>query len=220
MSRLYGDRHRAFQDQFDTRRLADRIEDIAVVTEVSDETKVFIEARDMFFLSSIDQKGRPTVSYKGGAPGFVRVVDEKTLAFPSYNGNGMYFSMGNIAGNHQIGMLFIDFEKPHRIRVQGEARVSADDPLIDTWEEAELVVRVAISELWQNCPRYIHRYQKVKESRYVPHEACETPIAGWKRIDGIQDVLQPDELEKVERAGGQITAEEWGGQVQSGDEKA
>ncbi|MGH7929006.1 MAG: pyridoxamine 5'-phosphate oxidase family protein, partial [Candidatus Binatia bacterium] len=134
MSRLYGDQHRAFQDQFDTRRLADRIEDIAVVTEIGDETKAFIEARDMFFLSSIDHKGRPTVSYKGGVPGFVRVVDAKTLAFPSYNGNGMYFSMGNIAGNNQIGMLFIDFEKPHRIRVQGEARVSNDDSLIETWK--------------------------------------------------------------------------------------
>lgn len=219
MSRLYNDRHRAFQDQFDTRRMADRIEEIAVVTEISDENKAYIEARDMFFLSTLDDRGRPTVSYKGGAPGFVRVLDPKTIAFPSYDGNGMYYSVGNIAGNAQVGMLFIDFEKPHRVRVQGSAEVAADDPLIDTWKGAELVVRVTVSELWQNCPRYVHRYRKVSESRYVPQEACETPMAEWKRIDGMQDTLRPHELETVERDG-TITMEEWFERVKSGDEKA
>ena len=220
MSRLYDDQHRAFQDQFDTRRMADRIEELAVVTEISPENKAYIEARDMFFLSSIDHKGRPTVSYKGGAPGFVKVLDEKTLAFPSYDGNGMYYSMGNIAGNNQVGLLFIDFEKPHRVRVQGTANVSVDDVLIDSWKEAELVVRVTVSELWQNCPRYIHRYQKVKESRYTPRQDCETPIAEWKRVDAVQDVLRQHEKETVERLGGQIGVEEWMERVKSGDEKA
>jgi len=220
MSRLYGSHHRALQDRFDTRRLADRVEDFVVTTEVDDEARAFIETRDMFFLSSIDHNGRPTVSYKGGAPGFVRVLDGKTLAFPSYNGNGMYFSMGNIAGQKQIGMLFIDFEKPHRMRLQGEARVSADDPLTEIWKEAELVIRVTVSELWQNCPRYVHRYEKVKESRYVPHGARDTPIAEWKRIDALQDVLKPEERQGVDRVGGQISADEWMARVRSGDDKA
>ncbi|MCC7412354.1 MAG: pyridoxamine 5'-phosphate oxidase family protein [Gammaproteobacteria bacterium] len=219
MSRLYGDQHRAFHDLFDTRRMADRIEQIAVATEFTPEAKAFIEARDMFFLSTIDHKGRPTVSYKGGDPGFVKVVDATTLAFPSYDGNGMYFSMGNIAGNNQLGMLFIDFEKPHRIRVQGTAEVSADDPLLGSWKEAELVVRLKLSELWQNCPRYIHRYRKVTGSRYVPRENVETPLCEWKRIEGIEDVLRPHETERVERAG-QISIEEWMGRVMSGDENA
>src|SRR5690554_451869 len=127
MSRLYNENHREFQDKFETRKMADRIEELAVVTEISPENKAYIESRDMFFLSTIDDAGRPTVSYKGGAPGFVQVLDEKTIAFPSYDGNGMYYSVGNIAGNTQVGMLFIDFEKPHRVRVQGMATVSADD---------------------------------------------------------------------------------------------
>lgn len=220
MSRLYGDQHRAFQDSFETRKMADRIEELAVVTEISDAVKTFIEQRDMFFLSTVDQKGRPTVSYKGGAPGFVQVVDVHTLAFPSYDGNGMYFSMGNIAAHDQVGMLFIDFEKPHRIRVQGTATVSRDDPLIDHWPEAELVVRVTVSELWQNCPRYIHRYQKVQDSRYVPQAACETPIAEWKRTDAVQDVLKPDEQAAVVKSGGTISIEEWMERVQSGDDNA
>ena len=220
MSRLYGDAHRALQDQFHTRKMADRIEGLAVTTEFEPEVRAFIESRDMFFLSTVDQAGRPTVSYKGGETGFVRVIGEGELAFPSYDGNGMYYSMGNIAENRQVGMLFIDFEKPHRIRLQGVASVSLDDPLKDQWKEAELVVRVRVSELWWNCPRYIHRYQKVKQSRYVPKDACETPIATWKRTDAVQDVLRPHEAEQVKRSGGEITIEEWIEQVQSGDENA
>lgn len=221
MSKLYGDKHRAFQDQFDSRQIADRIEDLAVVTEVSEDVAAFIEQRDMFFLSTVDHQGRPTVSYKGGEAGnFVRVVDEHTLAFPSFDGNGMYYSMGNIKGNAQVGLLFIDFEKPHRIRVQGTASVSDDDPLLSSWKEAELVVRVTVSELWQNCPRYVHRYQKVKDSRYIPKPDRDTPVAGWKRVEEVNDILREPERQQVEEAGGTISIEEWMGYVQSGDEKA
>jgi len=219
MSRLYGEHHRAWQDHFDSRRMADRIEDIAVKTEFDDPARAFIESRDMFFLSSNDHRGRPTVSYKGGDPGFVRILDATTLAFPLYDGNGMHFSAGNMRGNGEIGMLFIDFEKPHRVRLQGIASVSAADPLASTWKEAELVVRVAVSELWQNCPRYVHRYQKVKASRYVPRDAIDTPLCEWKRIDGMQDVLRAHEVARVEQAG-HITIEDWMGHVMSGDERA
>jgi predicted pyridoxine 5'-phosphate oxidase superfamily flavin-nucleotide-binding protein len=221
MSRLYGEQHRARQDQFDSRKMADRVEELAVVTEISEDAAAFIEQRDMFFLSTVDQQGRPTVSYKGGEAGaFVSVVDEHTLAFPSFDGNGMYYSMGNIDGHAEVGMLFIDFEKPHRIRVQGKARVSADDPLLSYWKEAELVVRVTVSELWQNCPRYIHRYQKVKGSHYVPKADCETPVAAWKRVDEVNDVLSDKDRKQVEESGGTMPIEEWMSYVQSGDEKA
>ena len=219
MSQIYGKQHRALQDKFDSRRMADRIEEIAVKTEFGADEKAYIESRDMFFLSTIDHHGRPTVSYKGGDPGFVKILDERTLAFPSYDGNGMHFSMGNITTNQAIGMLFIDFEKPHRVRVQGIATVSDADEMAAHWKEAELVVRVELSQLWQNCPRYIHRYEKVKPSRYVPRDEVDTPLCEWKRIDGMQDVLRPHELEKVEQAGN-ITIEEWGERVMTGADDA
>src|SRR5690606_2876863 len=133
---------------FGTRQLADRIEEIACVTEFSDEAKAFIESQDMFFLASVDHNGRPTVSYKGGNQGFVRIIDSKTLVFPSYDGNGMYMSVGNAAANREVGMLFISFEKPHRIRVQGTATVSRDDELMAEFPGAELLVRVTLSEMW------------------------------------------------------------------------
>jgi predicted pyridoxine 5'-phosphate oxidase superfamily flavin-nucleotide-binding protein len=219
MSGLYGPQHRQLQDQFDSRRMADRIELIAVKPEIEDPTRAFIESRDFFFLSTIEHKGRPTVSYKGGHPGFVKVLVAGTVAFPSYDGNGMYLSMGNITTNPEIGCLFIDFERPFRMRLQGRAEVLRTGPLFDLWKEAQLVVKVAVSETWMNCPRYVHRYEKKAGSRYVPREKAETPLCEWKRIEALQDTLRPHETAAVERAG-QITADEWIGRVLSGDEKA
>ena len=197
MSRLYEDQHRALQDRFQSRPMADRIEQIALKTEIGPEEQAFIESRDFFFLTTVDSRSRPTVSYKGGAPGFVRVVDQTHLMFPSYDGNGMYLSMGNIAANPHVGFLFIDFERPFRLRVQGEAEVSAAPEHLACFKEAELVVRVKITELWMNCPRYIHRYQKLKTSRYVPQADIETPLCEWKRTEPVQDVLRPHELAQV-----------------------
>ena len=219
MSRLYGPKHREFQDLFESRTMADRVEAIAAKTEIDDVARAFIESRDMFFLASADHNGRPTVSYKGGDPGFVRVLDATTLAFPSYDGNGMHYSTGNIAGNGEIGCLFIDFERPFRLRLQGKAQVLKEGPLMGLFKEAELVVKVAVSDVWMNCPRYIHRYKKLSASRYVPRADTETPLCEWKRIDGMQDTLRPHETAAVERAG-HITIDEWMGRVTPGDEKA
>ena len=170
MSDFYGDKHRQLQDQFDTRRLADRLESMARRPTLAKKDKQFISACDFFFLSTVDHDGWPTVSYKGGFPGFVRVIDDATLAFPCYDGNGMFVSMGNIAENAKLGMLFIDFETPRRFRVHGTATVSADDPLIGTYKEACLVVRVAVQVAFTNCARYIHPHKREGQSEYVPQE--------------------------------------------------
>jgi predicted pyridoxine 5'-phosphate oxidase superfamily flavin-nucleotide-binding protein len=220
MSRLYQPQHRQLQDRFQSRPMADRIEQIAVKTEIGPDEKAFIESRDFFFLTTVDGEGRPTVSYKGGAPGFVCVADETHIMFPSYDGNGMYLSMGNIIAHPQVGFLFIDFERPYRLRAQGIAEVSDAPEHTTQFKEAELVVRVKLTELWMNCPRYIHRFQRVKSSRYVPQPEAETPLCEWKRIDGIQDVLRPKELEQVAKSGGTIPIEEWIGRVVTGDENA
>lgn len=216
MSRLYGDEHRAMQDVFETRKLADRVEEIIVRPEIDDMGKAFIESRDMFFLSTVDHNGRPTVSYKGGTPGFVRVVDPTTIAFPSYDGNGMYLSMGNIAGHPEIGCLFIDFERPFRTRLQGRAEIVNSGPLMKLFKEAEMVVKVAVSETWMNCPRYIHRFKKIEASKYAPGVEAETPFCEWKRIDVLQDVIRPKEAAKVGEVG-TVTIDDWLGKVVAGD---
>lgn len=219
MSRLYGESHRAMQMAFDTRALADRIEAIAVKPEVDEIGKAFIESRDMFFLTSVDHNGRPTVSYKGGTPGFVKVLDANTIVFPSYDGNGMYLSIGNMSANPEIGMLFIDFEKPFRLRLQGRAEVIVAGPEVDLFKDAEMAVKVKVHETWMNCPRYVHRYKKVEASRYAPGVESETPFCEWKRIDALQDVVRKDERETVEKIG-TTTIDDWMGKVITGDKGA
>lgn len=219
MSRLYGESHRAMQMAFDTRALADRIEAIAVKPEVDEIGKAFIESRDMFFLTSVDHNGRPTVSYKGGTPGFVKVLDANTIVFPSYDGNGMYLSIGNMSANPEIGMLFIDFEKPFRLRLQGRAEVIVAGPEVELFKDAEMAVKVKVHETWMNCPRYVHRYKKVEASRYAPGVEAETPFCEWKRIDALQDVVRKDERETVEKIG-TTTIDDWMGKVITGDKGA
>jgi predicted pyridoxine 5'-phosphate oxidase superfamily flavin-nucleotide-binding protein len=189
MASGYHDGSRSLQDLFDTRALAERIDELLVSDTISEGDRAFIEARDMFFLATADAEGRPTCSYKGGDPGFVRVLDPHTLAFPSYDGNGMYLSLGNVLVNPEVGMLFIDFERGHRMRLEGAASIDLDDPLRDAYPEAQLVVRVRARAVYPNCPRYIHRYELVRRSRFVPRSDCLTPVPEWKRSDWAFDAL-------------------------------
>src|SRR5436190_14669776 len=133
---LYNEGSRRLQDRFDTRRLADRIEDRIVRDRIDDDDRAFIEARDMFFIATTDEHGQPQCSYKGGDPGFVRVLDERTIAFPAYDGNGMYLTAGNLLVNPSVGLLFIDFEGRKRLRLNGAASVDAEDPLLAEYPEA------------------------------------------------------------------------------------
>lgn len=180
---------RSLQDRFDTRALADRIDGLLVSDTIAEGDRAFIEDRDMFFLATADAEGRPTCSYKGGEPGFVRVLDQRTVAFPSYDGNGMFLSAGNVLVNPDVGMLFIDFERGHRMRLEGTASIDLDDPLLAGYPEAQLVVRVRARAVYPNCPRYIHRYALVRQSRFVPRPDCLTPVPEWKRSDWAFDAL-------------------------------
>ena len=176
MSDIYNDGHRQFQDQFDTRNQADRIDNAMVGDTISEANKAFIERMDMFFLASVDDRGRVNCSYKGGEPGFVRVIDDRTIAFPYYDGNGMYLSMGNISANGQVGLLFIDFEHQTRMRFNGEATIDAGDPLMAEFPEAELIVRVQAREIFDACPRYIHEMKLVRRSKFTP-KLGNSPLA-------------------------------------------
>lgn len=180
MSELYHAGNRSLQQRFDTERLADRMEETNARDALSDRDREFIEARDMFFLATVDARGRANCSYKGGDPGFVRVLDEHTVAFPSYDGNGMYLSMGNVVETGEVGLLFIDFEAQWRMRLNGTASIDFDDPLVAEYPEAQFIVRVRAREVFANCPRYIHKMELVERSRFVPRIDCETPVPQWK----------------------------------------
>ncbi|MGI9595620.1 MAG: pyridoxamine 5'-phosphate oxidase family protein [Acidimicrobiales bacterium] len=209
MSSFYTESSRRLQQQFDTVALADRLEAAIITEELSEPDQQFVSERDFFFLSTVDEAGFPTVSHKGGDLGLVTVVDSRTLAFPSYDGNGMYLSMGNIDATAKIGMLFVDFVKPTRLRVQATATVDDDDELMAAYPGAQLIVRARIVAAFGNCPRYVHRHQRVETSRYVPDAEGEAPLAPWKRIDLLQDVIPDADRPRVVAAGGPINSDQY-----------
>ena len=186
---MYHEHSRALQDRFDSRRIADRLAERLLRAQFSDEDRAFIERQTLFFLATADAEGRPDCSYKGGAPGFVRMVEPDTLAFPSYDGNGMFKSLGNISANPSVGILFIDFQAPKRLRVNGRASLHLDDPLKAEFPGAQAIVRVRAEHIFPNCPRYIHRMELAAASPYVPVEGCAPPIPGWKKQPHFREVL-------------------------------
>lgn len=186
---MYHEGSRRLQDRFDHRRVADQLERVLVHTNFAPEDRAFINRCSMFFLATADAEGRPDCSYKGGMRGFVGVLDEHTLAFPDYNGNGMFKSLGNILVNPNVGLLFIDFEDPHRLRMNGIASIQENDPLLSEYPGAQLIIRVRATRIFPNCPRYIHRMRMVKESIYLPRADRRPPIPAWKRWDEFRPHL-------------------------------
>jgi uncharacterized protein len=196
-SRLYHEGSRELQDRFDSRRIADRLEEVTLHEEFHEHDVRLIESAPMFFLATVDPEGRPDVSYKGGMPGFVRVVGPRTLAFPNYDGNGMYKSLGNVLVSPSVALLFIKWDgRPGRLRVQGTASVHHDDPLLDDFPGAQFVVRVEAERIFPNCPRYIHRMELTEYSAYAPRPEHEPPVPEWKRMEVFRDALPKRDLER------------------------
>lgn len=194
---------REMQARFDSAKLADRIAEVTKHRTISANDRAFIESRDHFFLATADEGGNLDCSYKGGEPGFIRVLDETTLAFPNYDGNGTFMSTGNILTQPKVGMLFIDWENQWRMRLNGTASIDFADPLIAEFPGATFVVRVRAEEVFPNCPRYIHKMQLVERSVFVPTAACEPPDPDWK--DHFEEVLPEDQRQRraQRRAAGQ-----------------
>jgi predicted pyridoxine 5'-phosphate oxidase superfamily flavin-nucleotide-binding protein len=186
---IYHDGNRALQDKFDSRRIADRLEEVTLHDRFIPSDIDFIQNCAMFFLATADAEGWPDVSYKGGLPGFVRVTDHDELAFPCYDGNGMFKSFGNILVNPKVGLLFIDFEEQNRMRVQGTASVTDNDPLMGEFPGAQLIIRVKAERIFPNCPRYIHKMQMVEHSVYAPRTQYDPPVPDWKRFPVFKDAL-------------------------------
>jgi predicted pyridoxine 5'-phosphate oxidase superfamily flavin-nucleotide-binding protein len=189
MQPTYHEGMRRLQDQRETRALADRLEKVTMRAAFTDEDKAFIQRCRMFFIATADPDGQPDCSYKGGLPGFVRVVDDRTLAIPDYDGNGQYRTWGNVAVNARVGLLFIDFETPKRLRVNGTAAVHAADPLLAEFPGAVFLIRVSAERIFPNCPRYIHRMTFVEQSAYAPRPNYTPPDPDWKSYDVFSDAL-------------------------------
>ncbi|HEX2255721.1 MAG TPA: pyridoxamine 5'-phosphate oxidase family protein [Afifellaceae bacterium] len=190
-SLLYHEGNRRLQDAFGSRRLADREEEKIARTAFTDSDKEFIESARFFFLATADAEGRPDCSFKGGLPGLVRVTAPDELAFPDYDGNGMFRSLGNIGVNPHVAMLFISFDKPRRLRVSGMAAVRRDDPLLPLTVGAQMIVRVKARVIFPNCPRYVPNMTLAEESVYTPRPGCEPVEPAWKSFPQFKDLVPP-----------------------------
>ena len=189
---MYHAGNRELQDLFGARPLADRLVERLWRDKFSDEDKAFIESAGFFFLATADREGRPDCSFKGGPPGFVRVVAPNLLVSPDYDGNGMFKSLGNIKLNPMIGMLFITMgEKPKRLRVNGRASLNFDDPMVREMPGAQLVVQVVPQHIFPNCPRYIPNLQTSELSRFLPADGVAPPEPAWKSFEAFKDVIPP-----------------------------
>src|SRR5215203_581463 len=189
---MYHEGNRKLQDQFDSRRISDRLEEKLMRKEFSADDKQFIEGLPYFFLATADAEGRPDCSFKGGAPGFVRVTGPSELAFPDYDGNGMFRSLGNLAVNPEVGLLFIAMHgQPRRLRVAGTARVLRDDPLMCETVGAQMIVRVQARAIFPNCPRYIPQLALTASSIYPPRAGCDLPEPKWKSFPDFKDHMHP-----------------------------
>jgi len=197
---MYHEGMRKLQDQRDTRRIADRLEEVIVHSTFTQDDCTFIQECAMVFVATADSKGLPDCSYKGGLPGFVRVIDDQTLALPDYDGNGMYRSWGNLLVNPHVGLLFIDFEKQNRLRVNGTAAISADDELRDEFPGSVFIIRVNAEKIFPACPRYIHKMQMLALSEYAPKLNYAPPIPEWKKFDDFRDALPERDLIELSKS--------------------
>ena len=189
---MYHEAARELQDTFGSRELADRLETHFRRSTFTDEDAEFISSLRFFFLATADANGRPDCSFKGGDPGFVRVMAPDLLVFPDYDGNGMFKSLGNIRANPNIGLLFIAMEdKPKRLRVNGTAESVLDDPLLSQFEGAQGLVRITPVDIFPNCPRNIPRMKMVEKSSYIPRSGVERVEPAWKKYESFADAVPP-----------------------------
>ena len=186
---LYHEGTRRLQDQFDSRRIADRLEQVTVGGEFTAKQRELVERSPMFFLATVSPDGQPDVSYKGGHPGFVRVVDSRTLAWPDYDGNGMFRSLGNALLHPRVSLLFLDFESPRRLRLHGTLEARTDDPLLREMPGAQLIARFTADRIFPNCPRYVHRLALVELSPHAPRAGHTPPVTAWKEDPNFRDHL-------------------------------
>jgi predicted pyridoxine 5'-phosphate oxidase superfamily flavin-nucleotide-binding protein len=189
---MYHAGNRALQAHFGSTALADRLVEKLHRERFTDADKQFIESLSFFFLATADSEGRPDCSFKGGAPGFARVVDPALLIFPDYDGNGMFKSLGNIRQNPAVGLLFIAMqEAPKRLRVNGTAELVFDDPLLPEFEGAQALLRITPQHIFPNCPRYIPNLKTGESSAYTPCAGAERVEPAWKGFDAFRDVVPP-----------------------------
>ncbi|GAB5467745.1 MAG: hypothetical protein Kilf2KO_07750 [Rhodospirillales bacterium] len=183
----------ALQDRFDGRRVAEAIARNRRHYDFWDDERAWIEAAQFFFIAST-WGDYVDCNIKSGDPGFVKIVGPGLLEYPEYDGNSMYRTLGNIAKNPNVALLFVRFDgKSRRIRINGKASLHDEAEVLERHFGAKLVVRIAC-EIYPNCPRYLPNLTEATASPHVPRAGEGRPPAPeWKTRDYIRDILPSDD---------------------------
>lgn len=193
---MFHEQHRALQDRFDGRRVADALEKNRRLGAFGPDHVALIEGAAFFFLATA-HAGSVDCSVKGGPPGFVRVAGPEMLEWPDFDGNSMYRSLGNILGTPEVGMLFLSFDgRATKLRVNGRAEILFDHPLLAHWAGAKSVIRVTAREIFPNCPRGLPVMEAVGPNPWWPG-ADRVPRPDWKGRDYIREILPKDDPHRV-----------------------
>lgn len=180
----------ALQKRFDSQRIALQLERTRLHSEFTEDDRRIIENAMMFFLATSGPGNRPECSVKGGLPGFVKIVGPNALLFPDYDGNGMYRSLGNIAFNPNVGLLFLDMGGERRkLRINGVASISDSGALLNQLPGAKLAIRITALEIFPNCPRYVPQITQLEPSIYSPRQNYVPPEPLWKSKPDLKDYL-------------------------------
>jgi len=158
--------------------------------------KNLIQSSKFFFIAS-SWKGYIDCNIKSGDPGFVKIVKDRVIEYPEYDGNSMYRTAGNILKNPNVALLFVNFDgKSRRIRINGHASIHRDAQSLKKHYGAKFVVRIKC-EIYPNCPRYIPNLEDKELSVHIPREGKIVPPAPeWKERDYIRDILPKDDPHK------------------------
>ena len=187
---------RELQDRYEGRLVADRLAANRMRTTFNQADREFIESSRFFFLSTATSES-VDCSFKGGEPGFVRVIAENILAWPDYDGNRMYRSLGNIVRNPRVGLLFVSldgkrFNNAARLRINGRADIEESAAAIAGMPGARCLVRVIADHIFTNCPRYIPRFLLEEPSIYAPREGYSPPDPAWKSMPFVKDIFDDE----------------------------
>jgi len=181
---------RALQDKYDGRKVADKIAEVRRHDEFTEEDRDIIETAVVFFLATSFEDS-VDCSMKGGEPGFIRVIGPSTLAFPDYDGNQMYRSLGNIRNNPNVGLLFVRFDGVStRLRVNGVAEIDDSKEAITGLPGAKRLILVTARDIFPNCPRYVPAMDGARPSIYAPKAGYTPPEPEWKGRDYIKELIE------------------------------
>ena len=185
---------RELQDRYRGRAVADRLEQHRMHTEFTEADRELIETAPFFFLATASEDS-VDCSFKGGVPGFVRVTGASELAWPDYDGNRMYRSLGNVRLNPRVGLLFLRFDAERfdgsaaRLRINGRARIDESAQAVAGLPGAKRLIRVRADHIFPNCPRYLPKMELLEMSVYAPREGHTPPEPEWKNRPYIKEVL-------------------------------